>query len=62
MKIVINRCFGGFDVSDEAKQWLSEHGFSDIKYSSYSDYRANPLLIKCVETLGGEESVEDTTI
>lgn len=29
-KVVINTCYGGFGLSDEACEWLLNHGFGDI--------------------------------
>lgn len=87
MKVVINRCFGGFGLSDEAYQWLIDnkgwrssplkngnpvdntaelwHYDDDNKHSSlfnkYAtnavsvyeiEFRTNPDVIECVETLG----------
>lgn len=59
MKIVVNRAYGGFGLSDEAvkflgieKEWLSfipNHNLT--KYCDY-EMRTAPELIKCVETLG----------
>lgn len=50
MKIVINKCFGGFGLSQEAYEYLGLEwdgfGFADeIK-------RNDPKLVECVETLG----------
>ncbi len=50
MKIVINRKFGGFGLSDEAMSWLKERGHTNI--SRYNMKRNDPLLIECVEKLG----------
>lgn len=33
MKIVINRCFGGFSLSKKARDLLAERGFEDAKNS-----------------------------
>lgn len=46
-KVVINRSFGGFFLSDEAFNWLKERGVD-----CYWIERDNPLLVECVETLG----------
>ena len=52
MKIVINRCFGGFSLSKIAYKYLGlkwdGYGFA---YDDY-DKRANPRLVECVERLG----------
>lgn len=57
-KVVINACFGGFDLSDKAIKWLKSN--SDIVVEDDYEYnfveRHNPYLVKCVETLGKEAS------
>ena len=45
MKIVINRCYGGFDLSDKAKEMLG------IKYETEIE-RNDPRLVAVVEELG----------
>lgn len=47
-KIVINTCYGGFGLSDEAIEWLESRGVDD----TYELSRHDPLLVECVETLG----------
>ena len=50
MKIVVNRCFGGYNLSEEAYEYL---GLLWTGYGlAYCDDRINPKLVKCVETLG----------
>lgn len=58
-KIVINGCFGGFNLSREAVEWLNEHynmGIEiDERYPDSNDpdiKRYDPRLVECVETLG----------
>ena len=48
MKIVINRCFGGFGLSAEAVALLVEDGGEET--------RADPALVSVVETFGKRES------
>jgi len=48
-KIVINGCYGGFGLSEVAKDWLKEHyGIDDSDKLQRHDSR----LIECIETLG----------
>lgn len=67
MKVVINRCYGGFGLSKKATEYLAERGhggaierltkFSKEKGSwfSFSDVsRTDPLVIEAVEKLGKE--------
>lgn len=52
-KVVINICYGGFGLSEDAISELKKDG---IDYSSFLDgdqeFRSHPALIKVVETLG----------
>ena len=76
MKIVVNKCFGGFSISRKAVKFMAERGNEQAKAeldeilsgenNSYNSYygcsqkynfeydRADPYLIKAVETLGCE--------
>lgn len=53
MKIVINRCWGGFGLSQQAYEFLGlewdGYGYANIE-------RNNHNLIKCVEELGDSAS------
>ena len=49
MKIVVNTCYGGFSLSQEAKDFLMEK--YGAKYNEVD--RNDPRLVDCVETLGG---------
>lgn len=49
MKIILNKCYGGFGISDEA---LRMAGITDADEWEYDDLRINPEVIKAVETLG----------
>ena len=47
MKVVINRCYGGFGLSEKAKQMLG------IEYDfELEQDRTNPKLVEVVEKLG----------
>ena len=52
MKVVVNRCYGGFGLSEEAYEYLGlawdGHGY---KYNDH-DKRTDEKLIECVERLG----------
>ena len=50
MKIVINKCHGGFELSEEAYKYLGLD-WDGFGYK-YDDNRTDPKLVECVETLG----------
>lgn len=54
MKVVINRCFGGFSLSDKAEAMFSARkGIDAGKYlGRMEEYRSDPDLIAVVEELG----------
>ncbi len=71
MKVVVNRCFGCYSLSNEAMQWLAERSdaaraymgelgswaSSDKGHWHYQGSgRTDPLLVECVETLGSERA------
>lgn len=50
MKVVINKCYGGFCLSKEAYEYL---GLAWDGYGyKYNDNRTDLKLVECVETLG----------
>lgn len=52
-KIVINSCYGIFNLSIDALQWLKDvYELTDKEFVSLQ--RHDPRLIECVETLGSE--------
>ena len=54
MKIVINKCYGGYSLSESAYKELG------LKWDNYGckfeGDRTNPLLVACVEKLGDAAS------
>jgi hypothetical protein len=60
-KIVINNCFGGFDLSDEAIAMFRERkGIADTERPTYADELARDDidLIAVVEALGGKANTQ----
>lgn len=52
-KVVINRCFGGFGLSQEAEELFKERAHITDKNWYYSDIaRDDPILVQLVEELG----------
>ncbi len=68
MKVVINRCFGGFSLSKEAVQYMANRGSKEaIEMLSQKEFygylheteRNDPLLVEAVESLGVNEASGD---
>ena len=57
MKVVINRCWGGFDLSDKAMTMFKALGGNEADCD-----RDNPILVKVVETLGEEANTEYSSL
>ena len=53
MKVVINRCFGGFGLSDEALARYNELAGTNLEHY-YGIERNDPLLVQVVEELGAK--------
>ena len=51
MKVVINKCFGRFRLSDEAELWLKERGVVEPEVNETPSFRSDPRLVECVESL-----------
>jgi len=49
MKIVVNKCYGGFSISDKAA-----HGLGITKEGRYNIRRDDPTLIEAIERFGSE--------
>lgn len=70
MKVVINRCFGGFSVTkavyDELGFEWDGYGYPDnedfdIKSEHYNAYRSEPKLIAAIEKVGLDKSGDGGT-
>jgi len=49
-RIVINRRYGGFSLSERAVEWMGDRGVDNPRDLTRDD----PQLVECVETLGEE--------
>lgn len=65
MKVAINKCWGGFSLSEEVYKELGikwdTYGFLSnedlgIKSENYNSYRSNKKLIKAIEKIGADKS------
>ena len=56
MKLVINKDYGCFNLSETAKNYLIKKGLSeeDIRNLDKEENRTNPLLVECVDLYGEE--------
>jgi len=52
MRVVVNVCWGGFNLSDEAFKLYKEYGGTAVK--SYVIDRTDPILLKVIDELGSE--------
>ena len=57
-KVVYNACFGGFGLSEDAQNWMREHGHPEYAERYPKIERHNPLLVQCVEELGDDVNTE----
>lgn len=57
VKYVLNRCYGGYGLSQAAVDWINANGgeaeacWDGSSYSYHND-RSNHVLVACVEALG----------
>lgn len=66
MKIVLNKCYGGFGVSKEACQYMADRGHQNAiehlqqyqnEWIEFYDVKCDdPLLVEAVQTLGDKAS------
>ena len=53
MKVVINRCFGGFGLSEQAEQLYKERkGITDPNWFYWEIARNDEVLVELVEQMG----------
>ena len=58
MKIVINKCYGGFGLNDAAFKVLAQRmqtsvdAAQDLQYTNRHEFRTHPEVVKLVEEMG----------
>lgn len=58
-KVVYNQCYGGFGLSNEARERYAELANIDIsKTSLYDISRTDPILIQVIEEIGDKANGE----
>lgn len=56
-QVVLNKCYGGFSLSEEAISWLKRHNLHLEDSYMYDQLpRNHPLLIQCVLELGSKKA------
>jgi hypothetical protein len=61
-KVAINRCFGGFRLSQEALSMLNEDLRESIEQGKTLIYRSDPALVDVIEKLGPAASSTNSNI
>ena len=46
---VLNSCYGGFEISDEAREYLEDRGLYFPLDTDNLEFRCNPILVKAVQ-------------
>lgn len=54
MKVVVNKRYGGFGLSEKARKMLNAEDITKVWELEETENRNNPELINVVETLGDE--------
>jgi len=69
MRVVLNKCHGGFEISERCAEFLRVHGWdvtaNEVNYEYDLDdqkyLRTHPMLIRAIEELGKSAWNEDVS-